>query len=61
MKHKPRCLNCGHFIRNGRYCSPCVENHRQWCNGMKAMHYPDDKEEGRLQILKLMEEGMEHL
>jgi hypothetical protein len=38
-----------------------VENHRQWCNGMKAMHYPDDKEEGRLQILKLMEEGMEHL
>jgi hypothetical protein len=38
-----------------------VDLHRKWCLGMKEMNYPNDNEEGRLEVLGIMVKEMEHL
>jgi hypothetical protein len=40
MKKKSRCLCCGHFIRNGSFCLPCVTIYREWKESMDKM-YPN--------------------
>jgi len=61
MKKRSRCLRCGRFIRNGNYCQRCVDLHRKWCIGMKEMNYPNDNEDGRLEVLGIMVKEMERL
>jgi ribosomal protein L32 len=54
---RPRCLRCGHFIRNGNYCRNCVSDYKRNMNSF----FPDPKaEQLRKEYLTKMEAEMEH-